>query len=119
MGGPRDDVNGMTTVRVVVGEDAVLPLYQWLAADPDVQHNTTLSFGNPQQGDMGALDVINVVLSNTIAFSGLVVAIASWRDSRRGAPGVEIEKDGVRVSVADGSPETIRAVIDALSEERG
>lgn len=107
----------MTMVSIIVDEDVVLPLYQWLAADPDVQQNTTLSFGNGRSGEMSALDVINVVLGNTIAFSSLVVAIASWRDSRRDAPKVEIEGDGVRVSIVDDSPETIRNVIAALSKD--
>jgi hypothetical protein len=109
----------MTRVRIGVDEDAVLPLYRWLTEDPDVRRDTSLSLSGEQRpGEMsGALEVINVVLSNTIAFSSLVVAIAAWRESRRGAPPVEIERDGVRVTVHDGSPETVRRVVEALSEE--
>lgn len=105
-------------MRIGVDEDSVLALYRWLAEDSDVRRDTTLSMAGGRPGDMGGLEVINVVLSNTIAFSGLVVAIASWWGSRKGAPPVEIERDGVRVIVNDDSPETVRRVIEALSAER-
>lgn len=110
----------MTRVRIGVDDDALLPLYRWLAEDPDVRRDTTLSLSGEQRPDemSGALEVINVVLSNTIAFSSLVVAVAAWRGSRVGAPPVEIEKDGVRVTINDDSPETIRRVVAALSKER-
>ena len=107
-------------MRIGVDGDSVLPLYRWLAEDPDVRRDTTLSLSGEQRPDEmgGALEVINVVLSNTIAFSGLVVAIAAWWGSRKGAPVVEIERDGVRVTIHDDSPETIRQVVEALSRDR-
>lgn len=68
----------MTQVRIGVDEDSVLALYRWLAEDGEVRRDTTLSLAGGGWGDMGGVEVINVVVSNTIAFSGLVVAIASW-----------------------------------------
>lgn len=109
----------MTEVRIGVDEGSVLALYQWLAEDSDVRRNTALSLAHGgRPGDMGGLEVINVVVSNVIAFSGLVVAITSWWGSRTNAPPVEIERDGVRVIVNDDSPETIQRVIEALSADR-
>lgn len=105
-------------MRIGVDEDSVPALYRWLAEDSDVRRDTTLSLAGGEPGDMGGLEVINVVLSNTIAFSSLVVAIASWWGSRKSAPAVEIESGGVRVIVNDDSPETVRRVIEALSADR-
>jgi hypothetical protein len=112
------DIEVMTRVCIDVDEDSRLPLYRWLIDDPDVRRDATVSLAGGQRENMGALDVINVVLSNTIAFSGLVVAIASWRGVRRDPPQVQIERDGVRVTVNDASAETLRRVIEAFSSER-
>jgi len=113
------DNRGMTSVRIGVKDDALLPLYRWLGEDPDVQRDTTLSLSGEQRPDemSDTLDVINVVLSNTIAFSSLVTAIVAWLGTQRDAPPVQIERDGVRVTINDDSPETIRRVIEALSQE--
>lgn len=108
----------MTRVQIGVDDTSALPLYRWLTDDPDVRRDATLSFASGQPGDMGgALEVINVVLSNTIALSSLVLAIATWRGSRRNSPTVEIERDGVRVMINEDSPEAIQRVLKALSAQ--
>ncbi|GAA4237164.1 hypothetical protein GCM10022254_48530 [Actinomadura meridiana] len=94
-------------------------LYRWLTDDPDVrrQAKVTAVDAPTQRGDMGpTLELVNVVLSNSIALSSLVVAVASWIGSRRTSNGtvVWIEYEGVRVAVDADSPEAIEAVIRAL-----
>lgn len=46
------------------------------------------------------LEVVNVVLSNAIAFSSLLVAIASWRSSRPKPTKIKVERNGVEVPLA-------------------
>lgn len=96
-------------------------LYRWLAQDPDVaqQAEVALESGRPGAGEMGdAFEVINVVVTHTLALGSLAVACATWRASRPSAPAVRIERDGVTVTVEDGSPEAVRRVVDALSAPR-
>ncbi|MFI9051142.1 hypothetical protein [Streptomyces sp. NPDC053427] len=92
-------------------------LYRWLASDPDAGRRATLSLvpGRPGAGDMGgAFDVINAVVANGIALGGLAVACATWRASRPAAPAVRIERDGVTITVEDGSPDTVNRIVEAL-----
>ncbi|MFE0191052.1 hypothetical protein [Streptomyces sp. NPDC058989] len=94
-------------------------LYRWLAQDPDVadQAEISLAPGRPGAGEMGgAFEVINAVLTHGIALGSLAVACATWRSSRPTAPAVRIERDGVTVTVEDGSPEAVRRIVDALGE---
>ncbi|AJT62559.1 hypothetical protein T261_0870 [Streptomyces lydicus] len=98
---------------------ALTSLYRWLARDPDTAGHTTISLapGAPGAGDMGgAFEVINAVVANAIALGGLAVACATWRDARPGAPVVRIERDGVTVTVEDGSPETVSRIVAALGQ---
>jgi hypothetical protein len=94
-------------------------LYRWLALDPQVRRETTVSIAPapPGAGDMGgAIDVINVILSNSIAVGSLLVAVSSWRESRPRPPTIRIERDGVSVTIQDASPETVRNVVEALTD---
>ncbi|NED58346.1 hypothetical protein G3I24_46570, partial [Micromonospora aurantiaca] len=93
-------------------------LYRWLAQDPDVRRDAEVTIvpAPARPGDMGgSLEVVNVVLSNAIAFSSLVVAVAAWIGSRRSSAGpvVRIERDGVAVTISADSPEAVREVLRA------
>ncbi|NEA29646.1 hypothetical protein G3I70_45165 [Actinomadura bangladeshensis] len=99
-------------------------LYRWLAQDPDVRRDAEVTIvpAPARPGDMGgSLEVVNVVLSNAIAFSSLVVAVAAWIGSRRSSAGpvVRIERDGVAVTISADSPEAVREVLRALDGEAG
>ncbi|MGW1375198.1 effector-associated constant component EACC1 [Streptomyces sp. NPDC002446] len=94
-------------------------LYRWLIQDPDVaqQAEVSLGTGPARPGAMGgAFEVINAVVTHGIALGSLAVACATWRAARPSAPAVRIERDGVTVTVEDGSPETVRRIVDALGE---
>ena len=67
----------------------------------------------------GAFEVINAVVADGIALGGLVVACATWRSSRPAAPAVRIERDGVTITVEDGSPDTVNRIVDALGRPHG
>ncbi|MGW7450074.1 effector-associated constant component EACC1 [Streptomyces sp. NPDC054787] len=67
-------------------KEATLSLYHWLMRDVDSGdaeislEGRAASDSVPMSG--ASLDLINVVVSNTLALSSLVVAIANWRASR-------------------------------------
>lgn len=74
-------------------------LYRWLTDDPELQGSTRIDFaaaGGGELGRMGAsLDVINVLLSNSIALAGLIVSYRAWRDSRSKPERIRVEVGGV------------------------
>jgi hypothetical protein len=115
-------VTGPIEVSIRVdGQDGqpAASLYRWLALDPQVRQETTMSITAtpPGAGEMGgALEVINVILSNSIAVGGLLVAVSSWRKSRPRPPTTRIERDGFSITIEDASPETVRRVLDALTD---
>ncbi|MFE2498494.1 hypothetical protein ACFXKX_35460 [Streptomyces scopuliridis] len=93
-------------------------LYRWLTQDPEVSRHATISLvpEESRAGDMGgALDVINAVVTHGIALGNLALAVATWRASRPAAPVVRLERDGVTVTVEDGSPDTVSRIVDALN----
>ncbi|MGW0767581.1 effector-associated constant component EACC1 [Streptomyces sp. NPDC002676] len=103
--------------------DELTSLHRWLIQDPDVTHHATLELGervtDGPTGEMsGALEVLNIVLGDAVALGNLLVAIGTWRDTRRRAPEVRIQRAGttVTVTVSGDDPETARAVIAALSD---
>ncbi|MFR9794321.1 effector-associated constant component EACC1 [Streptomyces sp. MS06] len=89
-------------------------LLRWLHADPDLRGAARVgaSAPRPGSGEMGgALDTVNVVLSNALAFGSLVTAVAAWRTSRPRPPRVRIERDGVAVTLQEGSPQDIARIL--------
>ncbi|MFG1955948.1 hypothetical protein [Micromonospora sp. NPDC048830] len=108
-------VTGPLEVSIRVDDQG--SLYRWLMLDPEVRRDATVTLtpAPPKAGEMGgALDVINVVLSNGIAIGSLLVAVSSWRESRPRPPVTRIERDGISIAIEDASPETVRRVVEAL-----
>lgn len=98
---------------------AALSLYRWLVAEPGLrgQAEVSTSSARPHPGHMGgALEVVNVVLANTIALGSLIVAVGAWRDSRSRPPQVRLERNGVVITLQDGSPETVERILNVWSE---
>ncbi|MFD8488471.1 hypothetical protein [Streptomyces sp. NPDC059712] len=103
-------------IDIVVGDDpsGVSSLRRWLLAEPDLRGQASVSVRTEgqQQGAMGSgLDVVNVVLSNSIALGSLLVAVATWRRSRPRAPQVTMERDGVVVTLDGDSPEAVQRIL--------
>jgi hypothetical protein len=93
-------------------------LYRWLTRDRAIGSQATLEVGHaetvPGQMNAGVLDVINVVLSNSVALVGLVTAIKGYRLAARQQasaapqPPVVIIIAGGRVEIDDDTdPEQI------------
>ncbi len=113
---------GLIEVSIRVDEQDGQPagsLCRWLALDPQVRRAATVSMtpAPAEAGEMGgALDVVNVVLSNSAAFGSLLVSVSSWRNSRPRPPTTRIERGGVSITLKDASPETVRRVVEALTD---
>ncbi|AWZ04040.1 MULTISPECIES: hypothetical protein [unclassified Streptomyces] len=93
-------------------------LFRWLRADEDGPDEVWLS-GEPPTGSMGGgLEVVNVVLTHTMAVANFALAYATWRRARRGRAALTFTRasDGVSVTLENGSDEAVRALIAALSE---
>ncbi|MFF5091789.1 effector-associated constant component EACC1 [Streptomyces niveus] len=93
---------------------AASSLHRWLVAEPELrgQARVAAGVGEVGEGHMGdALEVVNVVLANSIALGSLVTAVVAWRGSRARAPQVRLERNGVIVTVQDSSPETVERIL--------
>jgi len=109
--------------RVSIGEegtpDDAESLYRWLAADPDIRESAELSLASSVSGggEMSPLlDVINVVLSNSIASASLLVTVlTAWRSSRERPPEIKVEAHGVTVTIADGDQRALPELAEKLS----
>ncbi|MFI9248369.1 hypothetical protein ACIGXF_38800 [Streptomyces sp. NPDC053086] len=98
-----------------------LSLRRWLVRSPEVISSAEVSF--PRSTRVGAqpglsLEEINVVAQTAFSFASLVVAIASWRRQREGAPPVTIECQGVTVTLSEGTPEETEEAIRLLNALR-
>ncbi|TDT97634.1 hypothetical protein EDD99_5791 [Streptomyces sp. 846.5] len=105
----------------VLGEDAAADtaaLHRWLAADPGMRSEAefSLAAGSREPGSMdGGLDLVNVVISNSIAAASLVVGVvATWRSSRSRPPEVHLEANGVTVRIRGADDETVRRLAGEL-----
>ena len=113
-GGSEQDAEG------VYRTDCATSLYRWLIADPELSGLARIAVVPTQSrpGHMGeALEVVNVVLSNTIALSSLLVAVSGWRGSRARPPEVRLEREGVTVTVQDASPDRVEQILRALDAD--
>ncbi len=103
--------------------DVLNEFYEWLRSDVAVARSADvgLADADPGSGHMGAADVINIVLSNTVALGSLAIAYASWRKSRseppEQAPALTFAVNNVTIVVRDADPETIERLTAAAEPE--
>lgn len=116
----------MVDVRLVIrpaGADdgrALDSLFRWLSRDTELARHAHLSSAAACRGpgEMGgALDVVNAVFADAGAAAGigsLLVAYRAWRSTRTQAPAFTIERDGVTVTISQGSEEEVGRVLQLL-----
>lgn len=110
----------MIRVRFVVSDGvAGNALYSWLRADSALLRTADVATGSLAPGSMGALEVVEVVVSQLTALGSLAVSVAAWLDSRREPPAVTITRaDGATLTIGSGA-EVDTAVIEGFLREDG
>ncbi|MEU5903531.1 hypothetical protein ABZ780_04035 [Micromonospora sp. NPDC047467] len=109
-------------MRIVItadeSDDELRRLGHWLRDDDDVAKSADVSLRTSgQSGQMGGLEIIDVVVSNAVGLASLAIAYASWRNSRRQHLSVTFTRDdGLEVTVRGGSAADIRQISDSLSQ---
>ena len=93
----------------------LVSLHRWLCHDPDVRDEAAISLDCVPQppGDMSpGLELINIVVSNSLsAVSAIVAAISLWRSTRSEPPDVRIETVRVSLTVSGGEEDDRDAVL--------
>jgi hypothetical protein len=102
---------------------ALLHLHDWLRRD-DLTRRLAPRLAPPLAsgadapgGAMGTLDVVNVILSNSIAFTSLAVTLANWRTARRSALSgteVRVTSGGTTMTIPNASAEQIEQILRSL-----
>jgi hypothetical protein len=98
-------------------------LMRWLHADPVCKH-AELSTMAGEPGQMGAGEIIQAVMDDSIALGGLLVAVGTWWEARRRRPGtppvqVVIERGGVSMTVTGAAPADIQRIVQSLTRGDG
>lgn len=100
-------------VSAAVADPQSLPalqsLHDWLRRSPDLEVSAVAS-----PAHQGAAEIVNIVLSNTIALGSFLVSLRAWLATRPAKPPITFEVDGVKVTVPDDSPESLAALEKAL-----
>jgi hypothetical protein len=107
-------------IAVATNDDglALESFYHWLTEDEDISRTTHVTAAStPATGRMGALDIVNVTLTQVASFAGLVKAYANWRRARGASAELTFTVNGVSVTVRDASPATVERLL-ALAEAR-
>jgi len=104
------------------GDDAAAhDLYYWLRQDRELRRHAEAELARASEASdrMNAGETINMFVSNGIAAASLLVNIVvAWRAARPSQPeAVTLERDGMTVTVRDGSDETLRRVVELLASE--
>jgi hypothetical protein len=106
-------------VQVRIGTDepaATADLFTWLRNDAGLIRAAEVRPGPAERGTQGALEIIDVVLGQATAISGLALAVEAWRRSRARPETITITRaDGATITLpadADGNAEVIRQFLD-------
>lgn len=108
------------SVEITEGQGA--DLLAWLTSDPAVARTAKMSLApSSGQGEMGiSFDILNFLVTNSIALGSLVTAIASFRDSckrsKGEAPPVSIAHQNIVVQVENDGQDALRRLMEGLDE---
>jgi len=102
--------------------DELRDFFRWLRDDEDGPELVRLEQDTAGSGGaMGALEFIDVVLTQTVALGGLAAQYAAWRRSRLGRSGgagftFTRPSDGLSIDVRGGSEDEVRRLVAFLAE---
>jgi hypothetical protein len=95
-------------------------LHSWLISDRQVKRVARVSLSSSDDGTLGALDVIDVVLSNAIALGSLAVSVAAWREAVRARSATVFRSDAGEATMIGAGPaavDEIAAITDPATEQ--
>ncbi|MFD5780370.1 hypothetical protein [Streptomyces sp. NPDC126933] len=101
-------------------EGELRSLHAWLLAEPAARRHARPVLDtarSPRAGAQGdTIDLISLVVSSGFSAASLALSMAAWRTTRPGQPVITVERpDGVRVTIADSSPEEMRRLLESLT----
>jgi hypothetical protein len=88
---------------------ALQSLHEWLRRSPGLV--VSAQSGPAHQG---AAEIVNIVLSNTIALGSFLVSLRAWLGTRPAKPPITFEIGDVKVTLPDDSPESVAVLEKAL-----
>jgi hypothetical protein len=100
--------------------DEFASLYVWLRSDRDLARRARVAVEASQDpAAMGALEVMDVVLTHIAGLTTLAIAVTAWRQSRRRPGPVTITRPDGQTLTIDGPPEVTSDLIIRFLSERG
>ncbi len=109
-------------VSVVDGSsDEARSLDTWLAEDPAVRRYGRVRHGSGgrRPEDMGALDVLSVVVGSGLSLSQLLWLVVNWRASRPQPVLVRVQVAGRTVEVRTNRVEDVPRIVEELEADIG
>ncbi|GLF93168.1 effector-associated constant component EACC1 [Streptomyces yaizuensis] len=98
------------------GDGAVADLHRWLRLDDEVRRDTRIRLTHrPAPGTMGTVDIIDLVVGQSVAVLNLALSYAAWRAARRTAPPVTLTTPGATVTLTGASDDEIRRLVHLLN----
>jgi hypothetical protein len=91
-------------------------LAEWLEAD---DYEASLGSSGTRPGAQSALDLIDVILSNSTAIAAFVLSYAQWRGAKDHdeSPKITFKRGDIEITAEDADEETIQRIVKALADE--
>ncbi|MEV6981269.1 hypothetical protein AB0M95_08415 [Sphaerisporangium sp. NPDC051017] len=109
------------TSKITITLDGdVADLYRWLRKDPEVTRDVPVRPDEAADapGEMGVtFEAVVAVVGDVLALGSLLFSVRDWRAARDPGPAVTFERNGVVITLKDDSPETIRHIMEVLSDQ--
>lgn len=92
-------------------------LYRWFNLDDTLrrQARVDLAEAGAAPGTMGAYEIVDVALTHGAALGSLLVSFLTWRGTRSSQPPITINVDARSVTLPDGTPPEVQALLAALA----
>lgn len=106
-----------------VGAESELQSFRmWLLETPEIRQHAKISWVTPppDPGEMGSgtVETLQLITDNLWQMATFALAYATWRNTRRRAPTVTIEHEGVTVVVEGHDEEAALRITRALTPQQ-
>jgi hypothetical protein len=99
------------SVLIVNSDDptATSSLYGWLTRYPELGTYGTVAASVGPDEAMGAIDIIDVVLTHVTGVGALLLALVSWRRTRAAEPTIKLKVNRTEIIIKSDSPQVLEA----------